>query len=332
MSGNAELHELCWTRRSNDAVSDRGKFEYFVESICGTFTGIRPERTSNRTFQAEFTALAMPGMELAHITAPGHRARRDRRLISTRPDDSIFINFEPGRAYGVRFPEDSFLAPRATPLILDNGAAFELDFDRTAAMDLFSLRLDRAALSCGLTTSQLSDINRFTRASEAGRALSQQFLLLSQAMRQGNARLCASMATSVRELLRVFVDRGAGECIPPDLERIKDVARMGLGDPAYGVSDLARRLGCSIRTVQMRFREADQTFSGWMLETRLMQADAMLADPEHAFRTIASIAHRNGFADVPRFNRAYRQRFAITPGDRRAMTQGRQHKRSPSPQ
>lgn len=324
MSENARQHDHRWIRRSNDAIPDRGKFDYFVESICDTFTGIRPERTSNETFRAKFTALALPGMELAHIAAPGHRARRDRRLISTRPDDSIFINFEPGRACGVCFSDDSFLAPRATPLILDNGDGFALEFEKTAAMDLFSLRIDRAVLPCRLTASRICAINRYACASEAGRALSQQFALLSQAMRQGNAHLCASMATSVCELLHVVADQSAGECRPPELERIKAAARECLCDPTYGVSDLARRLGCSIRTIQTRFREADQTFSGWLLESRLRQADAMLANPEHEFRTISSIAHRNGFSDVPRFNRAYRQRFAMTPGDRRSIARGKQ--------
>jgi AraC-like DNA-binding protein len=48
----------------------------------------------------------------------------------------------------------------------------------------------------------------------------------------------------------------------------------------------------------------------------------MLADPDHDRQTIAALAYEAGFGDLSYFNRAFRRRFGMTPGEARMESVG----------
>jgi AraC-like DNA-binding protein len=55
----------------------------------------------------------------------------------------------------------------------------------------------------------------------------------------------------------------------------------------------------------------------FILRQRLDEAYRMLRDPRFATRSISSIAYDVGFGDISYFNRAFRQRYKVTPSDTR---------------
>ncbi|MFC5391339.1 helix-turn-helix domain-containing protein [Bosea vestrisii] len=66
-----------------------------------------------------------------------------------------------------------------------------------------------------------------------------------------------------------------------------------------------------------RLHEAISTFCHWLLATRLEESRRALLDPRRAGEGIASIAYCAGFNDLSVFNRAFRNRFGMTPSDLR---------------
>jgi AraC family transcriptional activator of tynA and feaB len=102
---------------------------------------------------------------------------------------------------------------------------------------------------------------------------------------------------------------------PCRIDELTAVARTRLGNPGFGVDELAAAFGISARTVQSTFRAAGATFSGWLLAERLDLARDRVAARAWSARSIAQVAAASGFRDPAHFHRAFRAWFSATPGD-----------------
>jgi AraC-like DNA-binding protein len=103
---------------------------------------------------------------------------------------------------------------------------------------------------------------------------------------------------------------------PPRAIRRALDAIHGEPERAFSVADLAAIAGMSVRSLQEGFRQhvgsAPMTY---LQHVRLVRAHETLrrADPQRV--TVASVAHRWGFAHLGRFASAYRSRFGISPSE-----------------
>lgn len=91
--------------------------------------------------------------------------------------------------------------------------------------------------------------------------------------------------------------------------------RQQLHDADLLAQQAADHVGISVRTLHSRFRQIGQTFGRWLLEQRLQRCSAALRDPRQRPRNISAIAYAWGFNDLSHFNRVFRQRFEMTPGE-----------------
>ncbi|WP_027574966.1 AraC family transcriptional regulator [Bradyrhizobium sp. WSM1743] len=92
-----------------------------------------------------------------------------------------------------------------------------------------------------------------------------------------------------------------------------------LDSPALSLSDLAAAHRISPRSIQLLFERAGITYSGFVLEQRLLRAERLLRNPAMRSRKIIEIAHLAGFHDVSYFHRVFRRRFGQTPDDMRKL-------------
>lgn len=129
----------------------------------------------------------------------------------------------------------------------------------------------------------------------------------------------ALMADNVCNLLRIAATR-AGIATSESREiRQRAVARFireQAADPELSLLRVAEHLHISPRLVQKILREMDTSFSAVLMETRLQTAAARLL--ELSSTTVAEVAYRSGFNDVPHFNHLYKRRFGLTPSEYRA--------------
>jgi AraC family transcriptional activator of tynA and feaB len=105
------------------------------------------------------------------------------------------------------------------------------------------------------------------------------------------------------------------------MEALFAFCRQQLHDADLSAQQAADHIGISVRTLHSRFRQIGQTFGRWLLEQRLQRCGAALRDPRQRPRNISTIAYGWGFNDLSHFNRAFRQRFDMTPGDWREGAQ-----------
>lgn len=96
---------------------------------------------------------------------------------------------------------------------------------------------------------------------------------------------------------------------------IKSDIEARLTDPGLNVAWITKRHGISERYLRGLFADDGMSFTSFVLERRLMRAQAAL---NQSGRSISGIAYDCGFSDLSWFNRAFRQRFGMTPSEVRA--------------
>jgi len=99
------------------------------------------------------------------------------------------------------------------------------------------------------------------------------------------------------------------------MEALFAFCRQNLGEADLSPQEAADHLGISVRTLHSRFRQTGQTFGRWLLENRLEGCVTALRDPNQRALNISEIAYRWGFNDLSYFNRAFRARYDMTPGE-----------------
>jgi AraC-like DNA-binding protein len=96
--------------------------------------------------------------------------------------------------------------------------------------------------------------------------------------------------------------------------RTKEAILEGLRTGATSVSEIAKRLGMSDRTLQRRLGELDTSHARLLDESRSELAVRYLGEPSIA---IAEVAFLLGFTDVSAFHRAFRRWTDRTPAEHR---------------
>jgi AraC-like DNA-binding protein len=101
------------------------------------------------------------------------------------------------------------------------------------------------------------------------------------------------------------------------LAAIKLEIGRSLGRTDLSIGTLARRHAVTPRYIQKLFEAEGSTFTEYVIERRLLDANRMLADPQFSDRSIGEVALKVGFGDLPYFTRSFRRRFGMTPSDAR---------------
>lgn len=113
-------------------------------------------------------------------------------------------------------------------------------------------------------------------------------------------------------------DRAAS---PRILRRAEDYIRAHVEDP-IALHDIANAAGCSVRCLQMTFRNfRDTTPLLAIRQFRLEAARDVLSAGGDGI-TVTEIAHRFGFSNPGRFTRFYRDAFGVTPAEARSQRKG----------
>jgi len=83
------------------------------------------------------------------------------------------------------------------------------------------------------------------------------------------------------------------------------------------IADIAARHGLSTRYIGMLFASERTSFTDFVRDARLDCAHRKLLSPHFDNLLISEIAYGAGFNDLSYFNRTFRRRFDMTPGDAR---------------
>lgn len=97
------------------------------------------------------------------------------------------------------------------------------------------------------------------------------------------------------------------------LKRIEHYVYLHLENPALTPAMVAAACHISVRYLHKLFADLPYSFSEWVKELRLKQANHILKTKSYV--TIDEVAHRVGYGDQGYFSRIYKQHFDYTPRD-----------------
>jgi AraC-like DNA-binding protein len=97
--------------------------------------------------------------------------------------------------------------------------------------------------------------------------------------------------------------------------------REHCADPQFEPGAVAAQLQCSRATLYRAFAAHGEGVAERIREARLTLARNMIESGRHARLTLGDIAFRCGFLDQSAFNRMFRRRHGVTPGQARAMVE-----------
>lgn len=166
-----------------------------------------------------------------------------------------------------------------------------------------------------LTGVEQADVDRVTTLSGPASRLLAEHLGAVSAVGDLPAGAAAAAANAALELLAAALPGpGRDGADLPRWERVRDHIEDNLADPLLRPHHIAAAHAMSLRALYQLFERRGHTVSGYVRARRLARARAELARLGRA-TTVATTAHRWGFADQAAFSRAFRRQFGCSPND-----------------
>jgi AraC family transcriptional regulator, positive regulator of tynA and feaB len=299
-----------WT---TDAVGSGDRFAYWQDVVCQTVLNVAT-RARPADFAARISGRSFGELRFASFESSSHEIIRGRRHLAQAPADNYLISLQRRGRSLIAQDDDAFALDAGGIAIVDGQKPFRVAFPDPVSRVLAVVpkkTLDRSA-----PWLRRAPFRRIA-ADAAFAALARDHLLqlATSELHEAEAHL---LTDNLCNLLALATARGVPtDALRPDLQlqALLAFCRRHLGNPELSPPMAAARLGVSVRTVHLRFARLGQSFGRWLLENRLEAGSAALRDPRQRASGIAEIAYRNGFNDLSHFNKVFRARFGMTPGE-----------------
>lgn len=308
------MNTMNW---STDAISPRERFDYWREVVCKAVFDVGMEAGSDN-FTARLGSRRVNDVRFISFDCSGHEIVRNRRQVENKAEDYYVVTLHlRGRSYFSQGHETLPLRPNEVAII-DGRLPFRVNFSdavsRACAVIPQAMLLDRApwlrTQPCRKIAprSEFADLaRRHLRllAAEHDTLTENQALLLTE-------NLCNLLALATRD--------APPSRMEPALmrEAILRYCRQNLYNMDLSPKLVAARFGISVRTLHLRFQDGGDSFGRWLLQNRLDASKKTLRDPQQRAVSIAEIAYGAGFGDLSHFNRSFRARFGMSPGQWRS--------------
>jgi AraC-like DNA-binding protein len=305
---------LIPTRWSTENIRGGERFAYWHEAICQTVLNVSMEHRPEQ-FAAEITARQFGPLRFATFSASRHDVVRTRADIARAADDHALVSLQCAGRSAITQDGNAFTLDPGEIAILDGDRPFRVAFpDRVSRVLAL---IPRAGLEARAPWLRRNTSHRIA-GGQAFLDLARLHLMrLADAgpLNEGEAAL---LTDNLCNLLALATTRDVAAPVAVPLETILAWCRQHLTEPDLSPASAAAALGISPRTLHLRFRATGQSFGEWLLASRLDLVRKVLIASRAPAATIAEIAFGCGFRDLSHFNRTFRARFGMTPGECRA--------------
>ncbi|MBR1091672.1 helix-turn-helix domain-containing protein [Bradyrhizobium manausense] len=312
-------YELLQLHVSSEPFAQRGELDAFREVWGRKMLRYELEPMDGHPLHFEVALRSLPDFTMATGSRSPMRTRRTEEHIDH--DDFFLVVFtsgaaelnECGRVAAIREGE-AVLSSNGSP------ASFVIP---TRSRTL-SYRLSRALLRPHVRNLDDLTARPIPRESQLLRLLVGYSGALNDQSALATAGLRRAVSAHMHDLAALLL---GGKAEPPlneglqaaRLKAIKDDVLRRLAQSDLSVDEIAASQQISERYIRKLFASSGTTFSDFVREARLDCAHRILTDPAQMQRPINAIAYESGFGDLSYFNRAFRQRYGMTPSEVRGL-------------
>jgi AraC-like DNA-binding protein len=305
---------------STDDIPEQDRVAVWREHYGRIMLRADIEPAGDAPFSARNRWLSLPGLQLLDgSSSPMMIARRRQHLADGNDDVVVAINRTGSVAVEAGGQEQTLREGEA--IVLSGAEPFTLS--QTSFGQSFSFRLPRPAFE----TTDLSIDDALMRPiapdRSALRLLTHYASWLMQADGTLDRHLLNLYVRHLKDLLALAIDDA-----PNFAETVRTrglrAARLKLAKSHIishserrdvSIGSVAAALHVTPRYLQRLFEADGTTFSEFLIRQRLARAHQLLCDPNAKTLAISSIAYDVGFGDLSYFNRRFRRKYGLTPGE-----------------
>jgi AraC-like DNA-binding protein len=307
-------------RLSTDQLADRDRLAIWHEVYGRYMLNIEIEPLGDGPFRAELALRALPGVNVLLGSRSSTRTSVTRPRLQTASDSLVLAIVSKGRALATQLGREAEIPLGGAVLMTSSElASHTLEDDGS----LLTVQLPRASMAPYVPDIGASLMRTFSPDSDALRLLTG---YAGGALALGETtspELQATVAQHLRDLLAILLGTQGdarqacadGGVRAARLRAIKGQVIAQLGHGELSAESVAIPLRITANYVRKLLHSEGFSFSDYVLGLRLERTLAMLRNPRLADRAISWIAFDAGFNDISYFNRSFRKRYGMTPGD-----------------
>ena len=306
------------TTVSTDSVAPRERFDFWHEVICTAFVRLEAETLpSDSPFQAEIASSDLGPLTLSRVRAEAHAVQRSARLISQEPRDEVLVSVQlHGNSVVQQDDRQAALAPgdfamydatRPYDLIMhDQHEMLVLQFDRQFLLERCPSPERLTAVRMSNDTPVTAPVSSFLRS-------------LEPAALGDDKAVSRQLAASALDLLGLALADRFGAEASTNTGRTKHFLRACAyinayaSDPDLTPTRIASSIGVSLSYLHEIFKNHKVSVNQYLIKRRLARCMDDLLSPRAASRTIAEIAHSNGFKTSAHFSRCFTEAYGQPP-------------------
>ena len=312
---------------STSSIPEKDRIAVWREHYGQMMFRVDLEPARDRAFEAKFSTLVLPGLQLVDGTSSPVRICRRGAYLADGNDDVVLCYNRSGSVSITSGGREQELR-EGSAIVLSGGE--EAAFHRTSMGQSYSIRVPRPLFESTVISVDDAVMRQLPADRGAMRLLASYSGWLFKAAGDGIDQALMNLSVRhVHDLLALAVGPSPDFA---DTARTRGLraARLKLAksyivansqNRDLSVASLAASLNVTPRYLQRLFEAEGTTFSDYLLGQRLARAHRLLCDPGADHRAISTIAYDVGFGDLSYFNRRFRRQYGLTPrelrGDRR---------------
>jgi len=304
-------------RFSTEALPAVDRLGIFREVFGQKMLRLDMESFAGHRFEVDATVRSLPGLNVVWASNSPFRVSRTRQLLSDGNDD-LLLQWADAAGSCAHLGREIALRPQDA-VILSCSDIGSVSFP--SSVSLISLGVPRTALGALLRDGDACLGRPVTQGSRGLRLLMSYLEIFRSDSEFATAEVQSLAITHIYDILAVVLGatRDAAQIAEArgvSAARLcavkKEIDRRATeGD--LSLAEVSAQFRLSPRYVQMLFERDGTTFTEYLLEKRLGCAYRMLLNRRFDNLKISDIAFDSGFADISYFNRAFRNRYGITP-------------------
>jgi AraC-like DNA-binding protein len=303
-------------------VDSRHALAYWVDTICESFLEIDIDSPDRHRFRARLDQSELGPATLHIVEADTQTIRRTpARIAHTRYAGYFLLHLRAGQLHFEQYGRKSRIEVGDSVLI-DCNAPYRLDCMNTTRS--VALRFPREWLRNWLPAPESLAGTPLCSGTGWSTALAAALATLDTEREEELALPEGVVAEQIAALLALAVgpDARASRSGEKLLNRIRQTIRDRCHMAGLTPSDIAAANGISKRYLHYLFANANSTFGGELMRTRLDCAHRLLSDTRYTALTVSEVAARCGFVEPSHFARRFRKAYGFGPTEYRAAHSG----------
>lgn len=300
---------------STDSVNVAERFSFWREVVCQTVLNVATEAPREQ-FRARISGRSFASSRFAAFESTSHEIDRSAQHTARFPEDNYLISLQRRGQSEIQQGGDLFVLEPAEIAIVDGQKPFHIGFPGPVSRVLAVI--PRKTLDLRAPWLRRAPARKISRDSPYADLTRRHLLRFADDDCSMNESEASLLTDNLCNLLALATARDLPvNSLRPEvqIEALLAFCRRNLNNPDLSPQLVATQLGISVRTLHLRFEKMGWTFGRWLLDSRLDACRKALRDPQQRACTISEIAYRWGFNDLSHFNKAFRARFAMTPGE-----------------